>query len=95
MPMPIRFDIVNIGYLSMNKFWGETERVRSGTGHLHACSARATARCSWTLRPIPISSNRCSLRAAACAPPTSPRSISPIFMATTALASRYSPRPSG
>jgi glyoxylase-like metal-dependent hydrolase (beta-lactamase superfamily II) len=26
-----RFTIVNIGFLSMNKYWGETERVREGT----------------------------------------------------------------
>ena len=27
--MTVRFTIVNIGTLSMNKFWGETERLRS------------------------------------------------------------------
>jgi glyoxylase-like metal-dependent hydrolase (beta-lactamase superfamily II) len=27
----VKFTIVNIGTLSMNKFWGETERVRSAT----------------------------------------------------------------
>lgn len=27
----VRFTVVNIGSLSMNKFWGETEPVRSGT----------------------------------------------------------------
>jgi glyoxylase-like metal-dependent hydrolase (beta-lactamase superfamily II) len=31
MPANVRFTIVNIGTLSMNKFWGETERVRSPT----------------------------------------------------------------
>ena len=31
MSTPEPFTIVNIGTLSMNKFWGETERVRSGT----------------------------------------------------------------
>src|SRR5450756_946068 len=31
-PMAVaRFTIVNIGFLSMNKYWGETERVREGT----------------------------------------------------------------
>jgi glyoxylase-like metal-dependent hydrolase (beta-lactamase superfamily II) len=29
--MTVQFTIVNIGTLSMNKFWGETERVRSAT----------------------------------------------------------------
>jgi glyoxylase-like metal-dependent hydrolase (beta-lactamase superfamily II) len=29
--MTVRFTIVNIGSLSINKFWGETERVRSAT----------------------------------------------------------------
>lgn len=29
--MTVQFTIVNIGALSMNKFWGETERVRSPT----------------------------------------------------------------
>lgn len=27
----VKFTIINIGLLSMNKFWGETERVRSAT----------------------------------------------------------------
>ena len=31
MPENTKFTIVNIGTLSMNKFWNETERVRSGT----------------------------------------------------------------
>jgi glyoxylase-like metal-dependent hydrolase (beta-lactamase superfamily II) len=29
--MTVQFTIINIGTLSMNKFWGETERVRSAT----------------------------------------------------------------
>jgi glyoxylase-like metal-dependent hydrolase (beta-lactamase superfamily II) len=29
--MTVQFTIVNIGTLSMNRFWGETERVRSAT----------------------------------------------------------------
>ena len=51
MPMPIRFDIVNIGTLSMNKFWGETERRRSGTA---TCTllARATGAAG---RPVALS----------------------------------------
>ena len=31
MTSHVRFTIVNIGTLSMNKFWGETERLRSAT----------------------------------------------------------------
>ena len=31
MSSELQFTIVNIGCLSMNKYWGETERVRSGT----------------------------------------------------------------
>jgi glyoxylase-like metal-dependent hydrolase (beta-lactamase superfamily II) len=31
MSQHVEFWVVNIGYLSMNKYWGETERVRAGT----------------------------------------------------------------
>jgi len=31
MSEQVKFTIINIGTLSMNKFWGETERVRSAT----------------------------------------------------------------
>ena len=29
--MSVQFTIINLGTLSMNKFWGETERVRPAT----------------------------------------------------------------